>query len=257
MKTAYIALGLSALIFSVAAAPRNFGKRVPQAGTAPAASAVDLQNSLTLDSSVICGNFTDDGQNPPVTGQSASSTSTNNYINFCTLTLPGTPLTNGKQITTGSCNPAPIGLIPSENKMPSIKFTNPKNTGQVSADKSFTVTMQVANLHTGIRTNPQTTYYAAPQTLDADGVILGHTHIVIEALQGLDQVTPNNPRNFAFFKSIGDPALGGMLSAEVLNGIPAGDYRICTINSSANGQPVIVPRAQHGTVDDCAYFTAA
>ncbi|KAJ6583631.1 hypothetical protein DFH09DRAFT_911518, partial [Mycena vulgaris] len=95
---------------------------------------------LALDPSVICTNFTDNGQNPPVAAQTASLTSTkysqgflfsspiflfysSNYINFCALTLPKTPLTNGGQITTGSCNPAPIGLIPSVDKMPSAKFT--------------------------------------------------------------------------------------------------------------------------------------
>ena len=36
-------------------------------------------------------------------------------------------------------------------------------------------------------------------------------------------------------------------------GIPAGAYRLCSINSSSNHQPVIVPVAQHGSLDDCVY----
>jgi hypothetical protein len=43
-------------------------------------------------------------------GQVSSLTSTNNFINFC-KTTSGVPLTNGQQVTGGSCNPAPVGAI--------------------------------------------------------------------------------------------------------------------------------------------------
>jgi hypothetical protein len=102
-------------------------------------------------------------------------TSTNNFINFC-LTAPGTPITDGKQITTGSCNPAPIGLIPSVDKMPSAKFTNPANGDTVKADTPFTISMAIQNLKAGNFVNAQANYFAAPQTLDG-GVIVGHTHV--------------------------------------------------------------------------------
>jgi hypothetical protein len=62
------------------------------------------------------------GQNPPVTGQTGADVSTNNFANLCALGLPKVPLTNGLQITTGSCNPIPIGNIPSVDNMPSSKF---------------------------------------------------------------------------------------------------------------------------------------
>ncbi|KAJ6605379.1 hypothetical protein DFH09DRAFT_1422477, partial [Mycena vulgaris] len=209
-----------------------------------------------LDPSVICTNFTDDGQNPPVAGQTASSTSTNNYINFCALTLPKTPLTNGGQITGGSCNPTPIGLIPSSDKMPSAKFNFPRNGDTINANVPFNASLNVANFHTGVFTNAQKTYFAAPQTLDADGIIIGHSHIVIEALTALDQILPTDPRKFFFFKGVDAPAVNGELSVFVAQGIPAGTYRMCSINSSSNHQPVIVPIAQHGSLDDCAYFTS-
>ncbi|KAJ6583603.1 hypothetical protein DFH09DRAFT_1275277 [Mycena vulgaris] len=227
----------------------------PPAAGAPADAAA-LQTSLTLDPSVICTNFTDDGQNPPVAGQTASLTSTNNYINFCALTLPKTPLTNGGQITTGSCNPAPIGLIPSVDKMPSAKFTFPKNFGTIDANKPFNATLQMNNLVTGVFTNAQKTYFAAPQTLDASGNIIGHTHMVIETLTALDQILPLDPKGFFFFKGVDDAGVGGVQTVLVAQGVPAGAYRICSINSSANHQPVIVPIAQHGSLDDCSYFTA-
>ncbi|KAJ7085112.1 hypothetical protein B0H15DRAFT_847170 [Mycena belliarum] len=242
-------LVLSALVSAAAAAPG--------ASSAVArAAAADLQSSLTLDPSVINKGFADNGQNPPTAGQTASSTSTNNYINFCALTLPRTPLTNGLQITSGSCNQAPIGLIPAAANMPSAKFVFPPNGGSVKADAAFTAQLAVRNIQTGVFTNAQKTYFAGPQTLNAQGLIIGHSHIVIEKLTALDQTTPTDPQKFAFFKGVDDPASAGVLSAAVSAGVPAGAYRICSINSAANHQPVIVPVAQHGMLDDCSYFTA-
>jgi len=220
-------------------------------------SATDLQTSLTLDSSVICSNFTDDGQNPPVAGQSPSLTSTNNFINFCLLTLPETPLTNGAQIITGSCNPTPIGLIPAVDSMPSAKFLFPTNGAVIAANQAFNAQLNIANMQTGVFTNAAKTYFAAPQQLNAQGKIIGHTHIVIEALaDGLGQITPNDPNSFFFFKGVDDPDVNGVATAAVTAGVPAGAYRMCSINTSSNHQPAIVPVAQHGSLDDCSYFTA-
>ncbi|KAJ7922984.1 hypothetical protein B0H13DRAFT_2406120 [Mycena leptocephala] len=238
-----------------AAAPPPPAAAPPPPAAAPA-DPKGLQSSLTLDPSVVCPNFTDDGQNPAVAGQTASSTSTNNYINFCALTLPATPLTNGQQITTGSCNPTPIGLIPSVDKMPSAKFNFPKNGDSINANVAFNATLNIANLHAGVFTNAQKTYFAAPQTLDGDGLIIGHSHMVIETLTSLDQVTPTDPKKFFFFKGVDAGAVNGELTVLVTAGVPAGFYRICSINSSSNHQPVIVPIAQHGSLDDCSYFTA-
>jgi hypothetical protein len=215
------------------------------------------QTSLTLDPNVVCSGFSDDGQNPPTAGQTASSTSTNNYINFCALTLPATPLTNGEQITSGSCNPAPIGLIPSTANMPSAKFQNPPNFGTIPANTAFTIDMALKGMQAGIFTNAQKTYFAAPQQLNAQGQIKGHSHFVVEALDSLAQTTPTDPTKFVFFKGIDDAGTNGVLSTAVTAGVPAGAYRICSINTSSNHQPVIVPIAQHGSLDDCIYFTAS
>jgi len=226
------------------------------ANTTGSGSATDLQSSLVLDSSVICTNFTDDGQNPPVAGQSASDTSTNNYINFCALTLPETPLTNGLQITTGSCNPVPIGLIPSVDNMPSCKYLFPKNNSTIPANKAFNAQLNIINMQTGVFTNAQKTYFAAPQTLNSQGQIIGHSHMVIEALSSIDQIEPTDPEKFIFFKGVNDPAEGGVLTVPVTAGVPPGAYRICSINTASNHQPAIVPIAQHGFLDDCSYFEA-
>lgn len=49
-----------------------------------------------------------------------------------------------------------------------------------SANKDFNVVLAVDNLAAGQFTNPDTTYYSAPQQLNKNGNILGHTHITIQ-----------------------------------------------------------------------------
>jgi len=222
---------------------------IPRAG--------DPQTSLTLDPKALATGFESNGQAVPTAGQVASLTSVNNFINFC-LTVPNLPITNGKQITTGSCNPAPIGVIPNVDNMPSSKFVTPPNGGSVKANTAFTISMAVSNLVTGNFVNAQENYFAAPQQLDGSGKIVGHTHFIVELLNGgLAQTTPTDPGTFAFFKGVNGAAVNGVVSEDVTDGLPAGAYRLCSINSAANHQPVIVPVAQHGALDDCSYFTAA
>lgn len=133
-----------------------------------------------------------------LTGQVASLTSTNNFINFC-LTVPNLPITNGQQVQSGSCNPAPIGAIPSIDNMPSAKFVFPKNTQSIPANQKFTLQLSIKNLGTGNFVNAQKNYFAAPQQLQG-GTIKGHSHAVIEKLSAIDQTTPTNPKDFVFFK---------------------------------------------------------
>ncbi|KAF8213669.1 hypothetical protein K438DRAFT_1902637 [Mycena galopus ATCC 62051] len=182
------------------------------------------QSSLTLDSSVI--QTTDDGQNPPVTGQSAAATSTNNFMNFCA----GQTITNGLQITTGSCNPIP-------------SFQSPANLDTIPASTSFNITLKTQGIQLGTFTNAAKTYFANPQTLNAQGQIIGHTHVVIELclLQGCRRWRGCQRQR----------------RRPVAGGLPAGAYRMCTIVSSATHQPAIVPVAQHGSLDDCVYFTSS
>ncbi|KAJ3894925.1 hypothetical protein GG344DRAFT_39910 [Lentinula edodes] len=212
----------------------------------------DAQSSLTLDSRVIATGFLNNGQDVQEAGQVASLTSNNNFINYC-LTQGNLPITNGLQITTGSCNPAPIGTIPSVQNMPSAKFASPANGDTIAANTEFTITMNINNLDTGNFVNANENYFAAPQQLSAQGQIIGHTHVVIEALSDLAQTTPTNPQQFAFFKGVNTAAVNGAVTADVTSGVPAGAYRLCSINSSSNHQPVIVPIAQHGSLDDCVY----
>jgi hypothetical protein len=214
----------------------------------------DPQKSLTLDPRVIAKGFANNGQDVPVDGQVASLTSTNNFINFC-LTVPNLPITNGKQITSGSCNPVIMGMIPSVDKMPSSKFAFPKNFGTIKAGETFTIEMAIRNMETGFFVNAQANYFAAPQTLNGGGQIKGHSHVVIEQLDSVDQTKPTNPKQFVFFKGLNSRAQNGKLTATVDKGLQPGVYRLSSINTSSNHQPAIVPVAQHGSLDDSIYFT--
>ncbi|KDQ54969.1 hypothetical protein JAAARDRAFT_355536 [Jaapia argillacea MUCL 33604] len=214
----------------------------------------DPQTSLTLDPAVLATGFENDGQSVPEAGQVASKTSSNNFINFC-LTVPNLPITNGAQVQGGSCNPAPMGIIASTNNMPSSKFTNPKNLDTIPANTAFTVSMAIQNLNTGNFVNAAQNYFAAPQFTDGSGDVSGHSHVVIELIDALDSTTPTNPQKFAFFKGLNAPATNGILTAAVTAGLPAGVYRMASINTAANHQPVLVAIAQHGALDDMIYFT--
>jgi len=205
-----------------------------------------------LDPAVIATGFQNNGQNQPAAGQVASLTSSNNFINFC-LTVPNQPISNGQQIAGGSCNPAPMGSIPSTANMPSAKFTNPKNLDVIPPNQAFTVSLAIQGMETGHFVNAQENYFSAPQQLNNQGQIQGHSHVVIEQLDSLSQTTPTDPTKFAFFKGLNDAAVNGVLTADVTNGLPAGTYKISTINSAANHQPVLGPIAQHGSFDDAVY----
>jgi len=166
------------------------------------------QSSLTLDKAVIAKGFAQDGQATKEAGQVASLTSTNNFINFCATT--NQPITNGQQIKSGSCNPAPMGSIPSTDNMPSAKFASPKNLDTIAANKAFTVKLNIKGMETGHFVNAQQNYFAAPQQLNKAGQIQGHSHIVIEAVDSMTQTTPTDPNKFAFFQGLNAAASGGV-----------------------------------------------
>ncbi|KAI0729723.1 hypothetical protein C8Q72DRAFT_298248 [Fomitopsis betulina] len=219
-------------------------------------SASALQSSLTLDSSLIQTGFSQNGQTADSdAGQVASATSDNNFINFCATT--NLPLTNGTQIKTGSCNGAPMGMIAATTAMPSAKFVFPKNLDTVQANTNFTVQLAIQNINTGFFVNPNTNFFAAPQALGSNNLVNGHSHVVIEAIDSLTSTSPTDPTKFNFFKGLNDVAENGILSTVVAGGLPAGTYKISTINSAANHQPVLVAVAQHGSLDDAVYFTVS
>ncbi|GAA6028894.1 hypothetical protein JCM8097_001491 [Rhodosporidiobolus ruineniae] len=227
-----------------------------QGGKAPPANIVDTgdpQKNLFLDPSQVAKGLALDGQQVPAANQVASATSVNNFINSCLLRTD-LPLTNGNQVITGSCNAVPMGVIAAANKAPSCKFVNPKNLDVIPEKTTFTAQMAIQNLVTGNFVNAQQNYFSAPQATDNNGIIIGHSHVVIQEIENLQTTTPADPQVFAFFKGLNEAAQGGILSATVDGGLPAGTYKMSSINSASNHQPALTGVAQHGSLDDASYF---
>ncbi|KAJ2986819.1 hypothetical protein NUW54_g9619 [Trametes sanguinea] len=150
-----------------------------------------------------------------------------------------------------------MGIIAATTNMPSSKFVSPKNGDTIPANTNFTIQMAIQHLETGHFTNANENYFAAPQVVNSAGDIQGHSHVVIDPLTSLDQTTPTDPTKFVFFKGLNDVAQNGVLSAVVDGGLPAGAYRLASINTAANHQPALVAIAQHGALDDMIYFTVS
>lgn len=123
----------------------------------------------------------------------------------------------------------------------------------LAANTPFTVTMAIQGMQTGDFVNAEKSYFAAPQALNAQNQIIGHSHFVIQAIPSLTSTAPLDPNTFAFFLGLNAPAANGQLTGSVSKGLPAGTYRIASINTAANHQPVLGPVAQHGSFDDMVY----
>jgi transcription initiation factor TFIID subunit 15 len=151
-----------------------------------------------------------------------------------------------------------MGDIPSNTQMVSAVMVSPKDGDVLAANSNITFAVQIENLVAGSFTNPDITYYAAPQALSG-GKVVGHTHITVQDL-GKDffPQTPLDPTVFSFFQGINDAGNGnGLLSATLKGGLPEGFYRVCSMTSASNHQPVLMPVAQRGAQDDCAKFQVA
>ncbi|KAM0461057.1 hypothetical protein ACHAO4_001857 [Trichoderma viride] len=225
-----------------------------QAGNANTGNA-NTGGAITLDSNLVQTGSQQNGNNPGGDGQVASATDKENFINFCS----GKTLTNGAQVKTGSCNGIPMGNIPSVNNMVSSLFVNPQNGDNLASNQTFNIQVQMINFAPGSFTNATTTYYSAPQDVDGSGNIIGHTHVTVQSMGNSQTPSqPLDPQSFVFFKGINDAGNGnGLLSATVTGGLPAGNYRLCSMSAAANHQPVLMPVAQRGAQDDCVRFTVS
>ncbi|KAI0337685.1 hypothetical protein BDW22DRAFT_1383310 [Trametopsis cervina] len=214
------------------------------------------QTSFTLDPKVVADGFNDPSGNDAVDQQSPSLLSPNNFINFCATT--GQPITNGQQIKTGSCNPAPMGQIPAATKLVAAKFQNPANLQVVQANKDFNIDLAITNMQLGVFVNATSKFMSAPQQLNGAGEIIGHTHVVIDlARPSWTDTTVLDGSKFTFFKGINTPAKNGVVSVTVPGGVDVGCYRLASINTASNHQPVLMPVAQHASTDDVVYFEAS
>lgn len=77
-----------------------------------------------------------------------------------------------------------MGEIPSSDNMISAIITSPENVEDLEADTAFDIKLQVNNLIAGAFTNPDITYYTAPQRLEG-GKIIGHVHVSVLLLEHL------------------------------------------------------------------------
>lgn len=148
-----------------------------------------------------------------------------------------------------------MGEIPAADQMVSSVFTSPQNGDILPPNTAMKFSVQTVNLQAGSFTNPDNTYYAAPQALKG-GVVVGHTHITVQDLGNDPNPTqPLDAEKFVFFKGINDAGNGkGLLTADLADGLPEGFYRVCSLTSSSNHQPVLMPVAQRGAQDDCVRF---
>ncbi|CAK7225166.1 hypothetical protein SCUCBS95973_005769 [Sporothrix curviconia] len=199
----------------------------------------------------------EEGTNGISDGQSPSNVDPANFINFCA----GLPLTNGRQLSTGSCNGIPMGRLPAKTNMVSSIITAPAWNQTVPANATFTIRIQTAHLRAGYQANPVTNYYTAPQDLDEHGDIKGHCHVTVQALANSGAggtggaVAVPDASSFVYFRGVDDPVTAdGRLQAVVVGGLPAGAYRVCTMMTAQNHQPVMMPVAQRGAQDDCVRF---
>ena len=79
--------------------------------------------------------------------------------------------------------------------MTSTVIISPQHNQNIhGANKDFNVVIAISNLATGQFTNPQNTYYSAPQQLNGAGVILGHSHITIQVRKLISTKTLQVPR---------------------------------------------------------------
>jgi hypothetical protein len=151
-----------------------------------------------------------------------------------------------------------MGVLAPSTNMPSSKFIKPKNLDAIKAHTTFQIKMAIRHLDTGHFTNPDSTYYAAPQQLNAVYDIIGHPHFVIEEVSSVASTDLSDPSKFVFFMGVSTAADNeGNVSVNVTNGLPAGTYKLSSINSSANHAPVVVAVAQHGALDDQIYVRAS
>lgn len=152
-----------------------------------------------------------------------------------------------------------MGDIPAKSAMVSSIILNPQTGGDpIPSDTTFNITVQMANIVPGSFTNADATYYSAPQALQG-GLVVGHTHVTVQDLgNSLSPTNALDATQFAFFKGINDAGNGrGLLTAVVTGGLPAGNYRVCTMAAASNHQPVLMPVAQRGTADDCTKFVVS
>ncbi|KAG6549296.1 hypothetical protein Mapa_009282 [Marchantia paleacea] len=158
-----------------------------------------------------------------------------------------------QQQDRGTCSKTQLGEIPSTKHMTSTLILKPQNGATLKAGKSFEVVIKLIDLETGFFSDPDNEYYAFSQQLNNDGVVKGHSHIVIQKLRSKE--SPPDATDFEFFKGLNQADEGDGKLFQTVDGLSRGKYRLCTMASSFAHSSLIMPVAQRGPQDDCIRFS--
>ncbi|KAF8647717.1 hypothetical protein AX16_006553 [Volvariella volvacea WC 439] len=187
--------------------------------------------------------------NIPNPGEVASLTTRNNFINYCAIVQGYEIIGEHGDPNDGFCTPAPIGVLPARDKIPSARIMHPFNNDVIRANEAFYVEMFTREFDAG-STAPPSKAWGAPQELIAQGRIDGHFHMVVEDVSSFDQRTPTDPQKFLVFREF----FGGQV-IYLDEGLPVGIYRLTVSLLATNHQPIFIPLARHGGIGDAIYFT--
>jgi hypothetical protein len=178
------------------------------------------------------------------------STGTPVLDTFCRGLDPLLTLSDGTQSSNVTCSDTVQGVIPSIDNMVSTIIKTPDNNSIFALNDDILIQISSNNMNFGFFTDPNFSYYTDAQSLNAEGKINGHSHVVIEEIKADGFPDPKAP---IFFRGLDQDTVTGELSLVVPGNVfsSSGIYRICTITSSSSHQPILLPIARRGTADDC------
>ncbi|KAF8647745.1 hypothetical protein AX16_006580 [Volvariella volvacea WC 439] len=191
--------------------------------------------------------------NVPNPGQVASLSSLNNFINYCAVVQDYPLIGEAANADDGLCTPAPMGIIPSPDKMPAVRISSPRNNATIPANQPIGVEMAYRNFYYW-HTVPPKKAFSAPQytRFYSDEAFAGHPHLVVEELTSFNQDTPTDPQKATLFMEFYSGTI-----ALIDGGLPPGLYRLTVSVVAANHQPVVLPLVRHGGIGDAIYITVS
>jgi hypothetical protein len=205
-----------------------------QNGGAAAAQGLTPNNALiglSLIGSLNVGGAGNDPTQPLLANQSQLFNS-----QFCGLSQN---LIKGAQ-----CSNLVQGAIPNENQTVSSLIVNPPNGANVAANAPIPVQVSTLNLDStgSIKGN-------TPQTLNAQGQVIGVQHLVVQPMQNnQSNAQPPDAAQVSAFQDLQN-------GQTTINKLAPGAYRMCTLTVGESDQPIIMPIAKRGHQDDCIQFT--
>ena len=96
-----------------------------------------------------------------------------------------------------------------------------------------------STIHLTLPNTTATNYYAAPATVNNDGVLIAHSHVTVEVIDDFKTKKLTDPNSFAFFKGLNLAAEQGILSADVPGGLASASYRMCSVCSFLILTPIL------------------